>query len=126
MTSPEIYLAKINVAKKVLTLARETILLNWLTRINKGRRIRGNSILGGKSRVCLFYFLYYVIFFLIFNHAMMHTKVLLFSRLLIAELLRERYVTVLGKELPSEESRALKCCAPNLSKKKNPGTHNRL
>ena len=32
-------------------------------------------------------------------------------------------MSVLGKELPSEESRALKCCAPNLFNKKDPGTH---
>ena len=31
-------------------------------------------------------------------------------------------MTVLGKELSSEESRALKCCAPNLCNKKDPGT----
>ena len=52
----------------------------------------------------------------------LHINVLFFSEL-IAQLLRERCVTVLGQELPSEESRALKCCVPNLSNKRNPGIH---
>ena len=69
VTSPEISLAKINVAKEVWTLAGGTIFLNWLTRMNKGWRIRDNSILSGNSSVRLFYFLHYVIFFLIFNRA---------------------------------------------------------
>ena len=46
-TSPEISLAKINIAKKVITLARKTILLIRLMRINKDRSIRSNSI-GGR------------------------------------------------------------------------------
>ena len=41
-----------------------------------------------------------------------HTNVLALE--LITDLLREHCVTVLGKQLPSEESRVLKCCAPNV------------
>ena len=61
--------AKITVAKKVMTLARKTVLLIRLMRMSKSRAHWQQQHSVVSQQHILFYFLYYVIFFVIFNRA---------------------------------------------------------
>ena len=89
-------------------------------RMNIGRRIHSVQQHRWYLKVNNISFLFSSLFYFssIFNHGYIHTY--LFSELIPAELLRERYMTVLGK---SSHQRSRGCCAPKRSNKKNPGTH---